>query len=425
MNALAAEQPTNMLNWPILPQRNRSADNTGPPEYFAPRMALFYGALFLIYGVHLPYLPVWLDWRGLSPAEIAAITATPFLLRLIVTPAISMMADQRVAYRRFIIALAAAALIASILLSQVSGFWLILLAATALSLAMTTIMPMTETIAVSGLRRHGADYGRMRLWGSATFILANLAGGAMIAAQGASVGIVLIICGCLACACAAWMLPEAERNATTSEQSGEPPRRAIDTDALKRLLGSPSFIALLVATGCVQAAHAAYYTFGTLHWLGQGISPAMAGILWAIGVIAEIALFAVSGRAVRLLTAAGLIVIGCAAAVLRWTIMAADPGIEILLGLQVLHGLTYGAAHLGAIHVIAQMIPEKDAGTAQALYATIGTGAAMGAATLGVGAIYAHAGGLTYLTMSALAVVGLIAAVMLARMPATARHDGG
>ena len=39
------------------------------------RLGLFYGAYFLAVGVMLPYWPVWLEGRGMSPEQIGAVLA--------------------------------------------------------------------------------------------------------------------------------------------------------------------------------------------------------------------------------------------------------------------------------------------------------------------------------------------------------------
>ena len=69
------------------------AEATGLSPGYGWRIALFFTALFLVAGTKLPYLPVWLDWRGLSKAEIAAITAAPLFLRIIAGPLIALVAD--------------------------------------------------------------------------------------------------------------------------------------------------------------------------------------------------------------------------------------------------------------------------------------------------------------------------------------------
>jgi PPP family 3-phenylpropionic acid transporter len=78
-----------------------------------------------------------------------------------------------------------------------------------------------------------------------------------------------------------------------------------------------------------------------------------------------------------------------------------------------LHGLTFGATHLGAIHYMGRMVPEAQSGTAQALYASASGGMAMGGAMLVSGPLYAVHGGRSYWVMAVIAAVGLIATIPL------------
>ena len=63
------------------------------PGYHA-RMAVFYAASFLVVGSNGPYLPVWLDWRGLTPWQISIVLAAPMFGRIVFTPLISFLADR-------------------------------------------------------------------------------------------------------------------------------------------------------------------------------------------------------------------------------------------------------------------------------------------------------------------------------------------
>lgn len=379
---------------------------------FALRVGLFFAALFLIYGIHLPYLPMWLDWRGLSASEIGTVTAAPFFVRLVVTPVVAVYADQHGAHRGLVVALAWSAVGAALALAAAPGFWTILVLAVALSLVVTTIMPLVETVAVSGVRSGGLDYGRMRLWGSVAFVVATFAGGAVIERAGAASGMTMIVAATVATALASHLLPHPRLEARTKPASVRVPRLG---EAMA-LLRSPVFVTFLIAAGAIQGAHATFYTFGALHWRSQGISAATTGALWTVGVGAEIALFAWSGWVMQRVWATTLLIAGGVAAVVRWTAMAFDPPLAMLFPLQVLHGFTYGAAHLGAIHLIARAIPDATAGTAQALYATVAAGIAMGGATLLSGQLITRLGGSgAYLGMALLAAVGLAAALAVRR----------
>ena len=380
---------------------------------FGVRIALFYAALFVVYGMHVPYMPVWLEGRGLTASEISAVMAAPFFLRLFFTPGVAMAADRTGRHRIMLVALAWLSLAVVLALSQATSFWPIMLLTVPLIVMFSTIMPLTETVAVSGVRHAGLDYGRMRLWGSLTFIGASFAGGFAVARWGSGVGIWLIAIGCALTVAAAHVLPAEVLKSDDAEPARAPWWKAEEP---MMLLRQPAFVAFLVAAGCIQAAHATFLTFGTLIWQKQGLSGGWIGSLWAIGVIAEVLLFAVSGWLVRTFGAVALLIAGAGSSILRWIAMAFDPAIELLIPLQVLHGITYGASHIGAIHFIGKAVPVRAAGSAQALYATIAAGLAMGIATLIAGSLYASHGGQSYFAMAVIAVLALFASLQLNRV---------
>ena len=377
--------------------------------YFSARVGAFYGAQFLIYGATLPYLSVMLAGRGLSAAEIGVVSAVPLAIRLFLTPAVAIRADRDGSHRGMVIGLAAVAFASTVGVSMARGFWPLLVTVGAFQAAMQSMMPLVETIAMSGARRWGCDYGRMRLVGSVTFILATFVGASLIERYGADVIAWVLVTVCGATLAVALALP------ATGADEDAVPRRNWRPSAAVALFASRPMMLFLLATGAVQSAHAVFYGFGVLQWRATGVPAGWIGSLWSIGVIAEIALFWWSGAVLARLAAPTLILLGAGAAVVRWTAMAFDPPLALLVPLQVLHGLTYGATHLGAMHFIKAATPDGQAGTAQAMYSTISAGIGMGAAMVIAGVAYDRFGGFAYLTMSVLAVVGFVAAIGLRR----------
>lgn len=380
----------------------------------AARISLFYWAIFLIIGLVTPFLPIWLDSRGLTVAEISVAGALPLFIRIIATPMVAYLADRSGDHRRVVIILAWSGLACTILLSQSFHLWPIILFSTLMALTTSSIMPLTETVAMRAVCAHGLDYGRMRLWGSISFIVATLIGGAAIEQWTGSVVIWLLVGAIFMTALAAHVLPRPEGLVTTSA------RPRISRTDVAALVTSPLFLLFLTACGLVQAAHAVFYVYGVLHWRGLGLSATWTGVLWAIAVIAEILLFARSGAVLKILSPLGLIALGACAAVLRWIAMAFDPPFAALVVLQILHALTFGATHIGTVHFIAQNIPPERAGTAQALQASVTAGIAMGGATLLAGQLYGPFGAKAYLAMAVLGALGLLAASMAQRrLPVT------
>lgn len=376
----------------------------GPGRGFALRLSLFYAAIFLYVGCYLPYFPVWLDGRGFSASEISIILAAPLAVRIFFTPVISFSADRASNRRLALIFLAWGAFAGLVLFVVSEGFWPVLLVSIAVALFGTSIMPLTEAVAMDGVRRSGHDYGRMRLWGSLTFIIASFGGGMAIQYWDSPAALWMIIGAAFCVILGAHALPRPVGKGHLKKATALPQIRLGDALALVR---SPLFLLFLFTTGAIQSAHAVYYAFGTLHWQALGISGGIIGLLWAAGVVAEIALFAFSGRVVIRVGTTTLIWIAALASVLRWTITSLSPPLWLLFPVQLLHGLTFGAAHLAAIHFISDAVPEEAAGTAQGLYAAFAAGIAMGTAIAAAGPLYAAFGGRAYLVMAGL---GLIAA---------------
>lgn len=373
------------------------------------RLSLLFGALFLIYGVQLTYLPVWLDARGLSAPMIAFATSVPLFLRLAFTPAVAFAADRWGAHRMAIILLGWTGFWLLLAMSQAQSALVLVLLVVIVLMSVQSIMPLTDTVAMKAVRTHGIDYGGMRLWGSLTFIVATLAAGWLVDRFGAEVILWMLVAATLATVLVTHLLPAPEQGGEVNAAPGLTFADVLALGAERR------FVLFLIASSGIQASHAMFYVFGVLHWRALGLSATAIGVLWAIGVIAEILLFWASRRAASRFTPIVLMLIGGGAGIARWTAMAGDPPFWALVGLQVLHALTYAATHLGAMHFIATKIAEEKQGTAQALLSTFTAGIAMGGAILLAGAVYQQWSGVGYLAMAVLAGIGVGAAIILRR----------
>jgi PPP family 3-phenylpropionic acid transporter len=387
---------------------------------FAVRVSLLFAAVCTVIGTQLPFYPLWLDWRGLSAREIAIITAAPLVVRVIVTPALAFTADRFGDHRRFLIGLTWAALVVVLVLAQFASFWPLLVGTVLFSLAISTVMPLTETLAMTGVKAAGLDYGRMRLWGSISFIVASICGGWLLEPLGVGAAIWLIAGGVALTVAAAHGLQRPIGLGRLKAATSPPRLRVVDALGLLR---SRVFLIFLLATGMVQGAHGMFYTFGVLHWRAQGLDTAWSGVLWGVAIVCEVALFAYSAAVLRRVSPVQLIVLGCAAAVLRWLVMGFDPPLAVLMLLQISHTLTYGATHIGAIHFMSRFVPDQQAGTAQAIYASVTGGIGLGAAMLIAGPLYASYGGRGYWAMAVMAAIGLAAVLVLRRI--TQPHNAG
>ena len=377
----------------------------------AARLAAFYGAAFLVVGVQTPFWPVWLAGRGLDPTQIAGVFAAAIWAKVVVTPAIGALAD-RIGHRRTVMtALAGTAWLGYAALWQIGGLWPLLALNLLGGVALSALMPLGDAVTLAAVRERGLDYGRIRVWGSLSFILASVGGGAALAVMPAPVGapdnrvlgLVLLASLLLIGACLAVPSPAAEE-AGRSRQANPAAAR---WSAIRRLLSDRRFWLLVLSASALQASHQLYYGFGTLYWRGLGFSDGVIGILWAEGVVAEIALFWYGAPVVARLGPLGLLALGGVGGIVRWSLMGLLPGLATAAALQPLHALTFGASHLGAMYMLAQRVPPDAAASAQSLYAALSAGFGSGLVMLAAGALYAAFGGQAYLFMALLSAGGL------------------
>jgi PPP family 3-phenylpropionic acid transporter len=368
------------------------------------RLSAFYATTFLVTGIQLPFWPVWLASRGLTAREIGVLLAAAIWVRVLATPGIGALADKTGGRRGLMGALAAAALAAYAGLLPPGSFWLLISLNLLALTAQSALMPLGDTITLAAVRSEGLDYGRIRLWGSVSFIFASIASGATLASSsgervlplvlGASV-LVLIACLCI--------------------PSVRPVEGAVRTAGIGAIAGDPTFWIFIISASALQASHQVYYGFGTLYWRSLDFSDTTIGWLWAEGVLAEILLFWQGRRLLARLGPVGLMVLGGAAGILRWSLAGALTWLPFIAALQLLHALTFDASHLGAIHFLSRAVPPSAAASAQSLYAALSSGLGSGLVMGIAGALYSDYGGDAYAFMAVLSAAGLAGAVALGR----------
>jgi MFS transporter, PPP family, 3-phenylpropionic acid transporter len=372
---------------------------------FAWRLAAFYAALFVVIGVQLPFLPVWLAAKGLDSSAIGIVLAIPMVVRVVAIPLATRQADRHDALRTAIVITAAAAVLGYGAVGLAQGAAAIIAAFALASAFYTPIMPLADAYALRGLSGRpplpgpssptGArNYGPVRLWGSAAFIAGSFGAGFLLDVIAPQQLIWLVMAAMALTAAAACALAPIRGGAA---------RTSVKTLPAHTLLRDQVFLAVAAAASLIQASHAVYYGFSSIEWQAAGLGGGAIGALWALGVVAEIALFAMSGRLP--LAPTTLLSIGAAGAVIRWMAMALEPPSALLPALQCLHGLSFGATHLGAVSFMARAAPSEIGATAQG-YLAVAFGLVM-AATMGIsGVLYARWGSLAYGAMALAAAAG-------------------
>ena len=361
---------------------------------FAARTAVYYAAFSLLIGLYMPLFPLWLEAKGLDAAQVGLVLAAPAFARIAAVPLATHAGDRHFGLREVLVVCSVATAAGYAALGFVGGAAAVLVLAMLVSVPHTPVTALLDAYALRGLKARKRAYGPVRLWGSVSFIAANLGAGLMLDLISAANLIWLIAAagGVLAVA-SLRLMPFPPLAQSDRRKPGRP------------LWRNPLFMLLLAAASLIQASHALYYGFSTIAWKAAGFDGVTIGALWALGVVAEIVLFAFSGRFPPWLTPRALLLIGAAACMLRWGAMAFDPPAWSLPLLQVLHALSFGATHLGTIGFIARAASDLQGATAQG-YFSILNGVTMGVAMGLAGILYQAHGNAAYGAMAIIAAIG-------------------
>ncbi|MGE5503849.1 MAG: 3-phenylpropionate MFS transporter [Actinomycetota bacterium] len=375
----------------------------------AVRVSAFYAAVFAAIGVHLPFWPLWLKDRGLTPTDIGLVMAATYLTRIAGNPLIGSWVDRR-GDRRLPIAILAGLAAASWLAFEPAHGLLPIMVVTMVAVGFFAgILPVGDTLAMMAVANHRLDYGRVRLWGSLAFIVAATSVGRLLVGQPPSVLLWLVFGLLVMTTAVALALPD--QRIPAADRTAQP---------VMPLLKAPAFLLFLAATALNQAAHTVYYAFATIHWKASGLSDDTIGLLWSEGVVAEIALFLFSNAVVRRVGPAGLLLLAGIGGVARWLVLGTTFEIGWVASVQLLHAATFGCAHLGAMHFLQRAAPPALAVRAQTLFAAVAAGVAPGLMTPLTGHLFEKLGGTSFLAMSGLSLLSAAAAFGLMKM-----WDGG
>ncbi|MGY3944010.1 3-phenylpropionate MFS transporter [Aeromonas tecta] len=347
-------------------------------------LALFFSAFYFVYGAYLPFWSLWLEGIGVSAEQIGLLLGAGMAIRfagnLMVMGQIKG-AAQLLPVTRLLCLLSLLAFLGFYL--SHSLWWLVVLTLVA-NFIYPTLMPVGEALATRMVVQVHLDYGKVRLFGSFAFIVASTLVGALVSNFGTDWVLHTMAAGLLAML----LLSALPLRPAPQDLKGERARAS-----LKETLKSASVRRFLLITALLQGSHAAYYGFSAIYWKAEGYSGTIIGYLWALGVVAEICMFAADKRFLQRFGAQTLFLVGAAGCVLRWTLLGASSELWVLVIGQLLHAVTFCVSHLGAIRFMTRQLPAEQMIPTQGLYAALGLGMMVAALMTLCGLLFEPLGG--------------------------------
>ncbi|MCW6556041.1 3-phenylpropionate MFS transporter [Yersinia ruckeri] len=362
-------------------------------------LALSYFTYFFAYGIFLPFWSVWLQGEGIAPETIGILLGagliSRFLGSLIIAPSVKNPTHLVTALR----------ILALLTLAFAIGFWFgsgwawLMLVIAGFNLFFGPLVPLTDALAGTWQKQITLDYGKVRLWGSLAFVIGSALTGKLVSVWGHNV-----ILYSLTAAVAAMLLGVLLRPSVMPK--GEVHHHALPATNWKSLLSERPVWRFLLCVTLLQGAHAGYYSFSSIYWNEAGYSAATIGYLWALGVVAEILVFAFSHILFRRWTARSLLLLSAISGIVRWSLMASTTELHWLILIQVLHCGSFTVCHLAAMRFIASR-RGADIIRLQSVYSALAMGGGIAVMTVISGFLFEHLQGGVFWVMALVATPAL------------------
>lgn len=363
------------------------------------RYAGFYYFYFSFVGLFAPYWALYLKSIHFDAVQIAILMAVQPVMRMAAPGLWGWLADHT--GRRSLVLKVAAALSAVFYLGvfATTDFWGMFLVLALMGFFWSASMPLVEAATMSYLGEQASRYGRIRSWGSVGFIVAVLGLGYLFD----YFEIRWLLWAGLFIMLGIWffarLIPDTEVLAHPA-----------DDQPVMRILLQPAVLALLGASFLMSVAHGPYYTFFSIHLVEHHYSKSAVGWLWALGVVCEIGVFFLMPWLMRRYSLTQLLAVSFVAAMLRFVLIGwMVEMLPLLLFAQMLHALTFGAAHAAAVALIHHFFRGRHQSRGQALYGSLTYGAGGMLGGMLSGPLWQRFGAETVYSLSAVAaLLGLL-----------------
>lgn len=336
------------------------------------RLSSFYFFYFCLVGSLSPYLGLYLSDIGLTAQAIGIVNGVLMGTKIIAPNFFGWLCDHTGKRSRVITIGSFMAMLSFTGLFLSHALIPIIIVTFFYSFFWNAILSQFEVITVQHLHDNSHKYSHVRVWGSLGFMTAVVTLGWLFD----QISIHYLIPISWAFLVFIWfstlMVNEPSRHAQVKQTHAH----------WLKLLKQPPVIAFFVAAFLLQFSFGGYYSFFSLHLESFHYSRTLIGLLWALGVLCEVALLLFMHKIITRVSISTILFLSLILTGMRWLMIAYFAhSLIIMVFAQSIHALSFGAAHAGCIEMIRRFFQGPNAGQGQALYSAIGFGAggAMGA----------------------------------------------
>ncbi|TGV13643.1 MFS transporter, partial [Mesorhizobium sp. M00.F.Ca.ET.186.01.1.1] len=359
---------------------------------------------FSLLSIFISFLPVYLSFRGVTPAQIGALIGAGSFIGILSQPFWGMVSDRTKTIKRVILATLGLSIVSGIGLFTTTPFFALFLLVGAMYFFLLPTDPLTESLNYRMAEQHRTSFGSIRTFGAVGYATASLFIGLTLDRLGMEQLVWLFVgYGVLAYLCALAM-----KDAPASS-------KPLSWPELKRFFLYPKtqrfFLLVLIAA----TPHRTNDSFLGVYVQSLGGTTGDVGQAWFLAAVSEVAFFAISARILARWSEIRLIMLASALYAIRYVLCALAPSPEWVVYLQLTQGVTFVIFYTATIQYLYKIIPEEWRATGQTVLAVLFFGISGIIGSLLGGWLFQQSGGAAlYWAMGICSAVAFVYSLVLA-----------
>lgn len=361
-------------------------------------LRLFTFSFFMTMGIVVTFFPLYFDYKGYSKLQIGLLYAIGPLIGIATNLLWGFLSDRFQTVKKIMIILIIGQLITAIFVFTAGWFSLLYVCLAMFFFFQQPVNSLNDSQVMLSIRASGKSYASFRVWGSIGFAVSAGGFGLLLRHYGSGLTPILCLFTISCTLILVFFLTDARQNSKKMAFGG-----------MLSILRSKRFVWFLILIIIMSVSHRFNDGFLALYMRQLGASDSLIGYAWMASALSEIPVFFLLSKhghrfkELPLLAFAGVIY------ALRFFIMGSIHNPAWVIGVQLLHSLTFGVFLITANRYLSQIIPDEYRSSGQAIFAVAWSSiAGLISGTLG-GWIYDATGGSTvYVIAGCLSIVATI-----------------
>lgn len=321
-------------------------------------LRLFTFSFFMTMGIVVTFFPLYFDYKGYSKIQIGLLYAIGPLIGIATNLLWGFLSDRFQTVKKIMIILIFGQLITAILVFTAGWFSLLYVCLAMFFFFQQPVNSLNDSQLMLSIRASGKSYASFRVWGSIGFAVSAGGFGLLLRHYGTGLTPILCLFTITCTLILVFFLKDAR-------QSG----KKMALGGMLSILRSKKFVWFLLLIIIMSVSHRFNDGFLALYMRQLGASDSVIGYAWMASALSEIPMFFFLSRhghrfkELPLLAFAGIIY------ALRFFIMGSIHNPAWIIGVQMLHSLTFGVFLITANRYISQIIPDEYRSSGQAIFA--------------------------------------------------------